>query len=335
MFALNVDGHLNKINPPGHNHKKIISGRWTGLDDFTFSNSQIEEILGALNFEKSSCPHCGSRNFVKHGRTSLGRQRYRCRECRKTFSETTGTPFMYSKKALKTWAGYLFCMSGRLTLRSISKLLGMKLSTAFSWRHKILSVAETKTDTLLTETIEVNEFWLKENFKGCRKINPQFRDTEKRYVILMLSCSDSQGNILLRAAARKGLRKLDYNEISAILSPVINRCKTLVTTSNLFYISFAKKSKLRLCMPYSASYRLGGFSLKNAEIQARGFKGFLKRFRSVASKYLSHYMNWYRIMLNRSGSLPAEIMDMLSCRGRRLRVHELMKVQFDGTLAEA
>ena len=239
---------------------------------------------------------------------------------------------MYSKKTFKTWAEYLFCMGGGLTLRQISKTLGMNLSTAFSWRHKILSVAVTKTDTVLTETIEVNEFWLKENFKGCRKINPYFRNAENRYLILMLSCRDSQGNILMRTAARKGLRKLDYTEISDILSPVIKHCKTLVTTSNLFYIPFAKKKKLRLCMPYSASYRRPGFSLKNAEIQTWGFKGFLKRFRSVASKYLSHYMNWYRIMLNRSGSLPAEIMDMLSCRVRRLRIHELKKVQFDGTL---
>lgn len=223
------------------------------MEDFNFSGKEIEGMLGSLSFEKSSCPRCGSRCFVRHGRTGLGRQRYRCRECGKTFSETTGTPFMYSKKTLKTWAGYLFCMKGRLTLRSISKLLGMNLSTAFSWRHKILSVAETKTDTMLTETIEVNEFWLKENFKGCRRINPHFRDPQKRCVILMLSCRDSQGNILLRAVARKGFRKLDYEEISGVLSPVINRCKTLVTTSNLFYIAYAKKNMLRLSMPYSPS----------------------------------------------------------------------------------
>ena len=223
-------------------------------------------------------------------------------------------------------------MGGGLTLRQISKALGMNLSTAFSWRHKILSVAVTRTDTVLTETIEVNEFWLKENFKGCRRINPYFRDAENRYLILMLSCRDSQGNILMRTAARKGLRKLDCTEISDILSPVIKQCKTLVTTSNLFYIPFAKKNKLRLCMPYSASYRRPGFSLRNAEIQTWGFKGFLKRFRSVASKYLSHYMNWYRIMLNRSGSLPAEIIGMLSSRPRGLRVHEFKNVQFDGTL---
>jgi len=304
------------------------------LADLIVDGDQLDGVLGSLNFEKTSCPHCGSVYFVRYGRTRIGRQRYSCRECRKTFSETTGTPFMYSKKTLRTWAGYLFCMGGGLTLRQISKALGMNLSTAFSWRHKILSVAVTKTDTVLTETIEVNEFWLKENFKGCRRINPHFRDAENRCPILMLSCRDSQGNIMLRAATRKGLRKLEYADISDILGPVIKRCKMLVTTSNLSYVSFAKKKHLRLCMPYSASYRRPGFSLRNAEIQARGFKGFLKRFRSVASKYLSHYMNWYRIMLNRSGSLTAEIMDMLSSRPRMLTVYDLKNVQFDGTLRQ-
>lgn len=239
---------------------------------------------------------------------------------------------MYSKKPLKTWADYLFCMEGRLTLRSISKHLEMNLSTAFAWRHKILSVSETMTDKVLTETVEVNEFCLVENFKGCRKIPPHYHSVQnKRRMILFLSCKDSQDNILFRTAARKGSRKLEYKDISDILSPVLRKCKTLVTTSNLPYISFAKKNKVRLCMPYSANYRLPGFTLKNAEIQSRGFCGFLKPFRSVASKYLSHYVNWYRLMLKRNGSLSAEIMDMLSCRGRKLRVIEFDMVQFDGT----
>jgi len=239
---------------------------------------------------------------------------------------------MYSKKNLATWASYLFCMEGGLTLRSMAKLLGMNLSTAFSWRHKILSVTKTKSDKILTETIEVDEFWLKENFKGCRSINPRFRDIENRYLIILLSCRDSQGNVFFRTAARKGLRKLHKNEISDILSPVIRRCKTLVSSRNLAYAFFAKQERLRFCMPSSASYRVEGFTLENAASQTRGFLKFLKGFRSVASKYLSHYVNWYRILMNESCSLPAQIMDMLSfCRGR-LRTNEFSKVQFDGSL---
>ena len=297
-----------------------------GLVHDLFSGTQIEGVLSFLKFEKSSCPHCGSGGFIKHGRTGLGRQRYRCRECSRTFSETTGTPFMYSKKKLAVWAGYLHCMEGGLTLRGISKLLGMNLSTAFSWRHKILSVAETKTDNVLTETIEVDEFWLKENFKGSRSINPYLRNVENRNLIILLSCRDSLGNILMKTAARKGVRKLHKNEISDILSPVIRRCKRFVSSRNLAYAFFAKQERLKFCMPASASYHVEGFTLENAVNQTRGFLKFLKGFRSVASKYLSHYVNWYRIMMNEGCSLPAQIMEMLSCRWRKLRVHEFRKV---------
>jgi len=241
---------------------------------------------------------------------------------------------MYSKKKLETWAIYLFCMESGLTLRATAKFLGMNLSTAFSWRHKILSSAKTKTDNILTETIEVDEFWLKENFKGCRSIDPRFRDIENRYLIILLSCSDSQGNILFRTAARKGLRKLHKNEISDILRPVIRRCKTFVSSRNLAYAFFAKQERLRFCMPSSASYRLEGFTLENAARQTRGFLKFLKGFRSVASKYLSHYVNWYRILMNDSCSLAAQISGMLSFCGRLLRAHEFCRVKFDGSLEQ-
>jgi transposase-like protein len=305
-----------------------------GLDCFKFCKEQLAEVLGFLNFEKSSCPHCGSGNFVKYGKTSLGRQCYHCRECGRTFSETTGTTFVYSKKAPLTWARYLFCMEGRLTLRNISKLLDMSISTAFAWRHKVLSAAETKTDTVLTETVEVDEFWLKENFKGSRSIHPCFRDVENRHLIILLSCRDSQGNILFKTAARKGLRKLHKGEISDILCPVLKRCRTLVSSRNLAFVYFAKQEKLRFSMPASLGYRLEGLTLKNAEIQKRGFLGFLKGFRSVASKYISHYVNWFRIILKKNNSLPAEIADMISLRERKLRVLDFSKVKFDGTLKE-
>lgn len=302
------------------------------MKDFIIDDDQLAGVLGSLDFTKSSCPHCGSRNFVRNGRTGLGRQRYLCRNCRRTFSETTGTPFMYSKKTPRVWASYLFCMEGGLTLREISKILRINLSTAFSWRHKILSVADTKTDTVLAEKIEVNEFWLKENFKGCRKINPLFYDIKMRQLIILLSCRDSQGNILLRVAARKGVRALYKNEIEEVFSPLVKKGSTLVTSRNMAYSLFAKHNRLKFSMPQCATFYIDGLTIENAVAQSRGFLKFLRGFRSVASKYLSHYVNLYRLMLNEDSSLPAVIMGMLSTRVRRLRAYEFKKVQFDGTL---
>lgn len=299
-----------------------------------FSRKQLAEVLGYLNLEKTSCPHCGSGDFLKHGKTGLGRQRYRCRECRRTFSETTGTPFMYSKKKPVTWASYLLCMEGGLTLRKISKLLKMNLSTAFSWRHKILSASGTMIDNILTENIEVSEFSLRENFKGSRSINPHFFYGKKRRMIVLLSCCDSQGNTLMKTAARKYGRNLVYEEISATLAPFINSCKTFVSSRNLAFASFARQQGSAYCMPYSRKYCLEDFTLKNAEKHSRGFKDFLKGFRSVASKYLTHYASWYRLSLKISTGLPAEIMGRLSSCMWRLRVSEFKKVQFDGTLRQ-
>jgi len=39
------------------------------MDDFKFSSKITEGMLGMLNFEKSSCPLCGS--FIKHGKRML------------------------------------------------------------------------------------------------------------------------------------------------------------------------------------------------------------------------------------------------------------------------
>jgi len=37
------------------------------------------------------CPHCASEHVIRHGQAN-GLQRYRCRECSKTFNAVTGTP---------------------------------------------------------------------------------------------------------------------------------------------------------------------------------------------------------------------------------------------------
>ncbi|WP_456298072.1 transposase [Alkaliphilus pronyensis] len=44
------------------------------------------------------CSHCKSLVVIKNGNIK-DKQRYRCKECTKTFSDTTLTPFAYSKKA--------------------------------------------------------------------------------------------------------------------------------------------------------------------------------------------------------------------------------------------
>ena len=68
-------------------------------------NSNQNEILNEELFSKhlfsktqiSHCPNCESIEFTKYGKFN-NHQRYLCKECHRTFCETTNTPRYYSKK---------------------------------------------------------------------------------------------------------------------------------------------------------------------------------------------------------------------------------------------
>ncbi|WP_243975142.1 transposase-like zinc-binding domain-containing protein [Vibrio natriegens] len=93
------------------------------------------DIVGKVIAEReqvvSDCPHCHSMEFVKHGVTAKGIQRYRCKGCKKTFCSLTGTPLLKMRKEDK-WLAYVALMWDGVSLRKIARHLKINLRTAFS-----------------------------------------------------------------------------------------------------------------------------------------------------------------------------------------------------------
>lgn len=87
------------------------------------------------------CPHCGSTHFVKNG-TKNGSQRYLCRECKKSFVESSGTVLFHTQKDLSVWKKYVHCMIEKYPLIKCAKICGIGKNTAFIWRHKILDALQ-------------------------------------------------------------------------------------------------------------------------------------------------------------------------------------------------
>jgi transposase-like protein len=93
-----------------------------------------------LDNKHGRCPYCGSFKYNKFG-TDKGSRRYRCKECKRTFTEYTGT--WLSKLHKKELTGeYIKLMSQEKSLDKIKVELGINKKTAFDWRHKILSGIE-------------------------------------------------------------------------------------------------------------------------------------------------------------------------------------------------
>lgn len=95
----------------------LFNNLLNSLDSLT--EAQITELMSRLEVKRSgqenlqnnqglvqdgtkiiACPHCGSVSIKKHDKPR-GKQRYRCKDCGKVFSKTTGTLHHHSK--LSAW----------------------------------------------------------------------------------------------------------------------------------------------------------------------------------------------------------------------------------------
>ena len=97
------------------------------------------------------CGKCGSMNSVKAG-YNHGKQRYKCKECGRQFTQTE------DKNATKrAFALYLYVVG--LSMNAIARMVGVEPSTVLYWiRNFALKLYEKPTPEGAV-TVELDEMW--------------------------------------------------------------------------------------------------------------------------------------------------------------------------------
>ena len=85
------------------------------------------------------CPICGSIKIIKNG-TKNDRQRYKCKDCAKTFGDTIGTVTFRSKLSIAKLIELIKLTLQGESCRTIAKELGINKQTVLHNRHRICSV---------------------------------------------------------------------------------------------------------------------------------------------------------------------------------------------------
>ena len=85
------------------------------------------------------CPICGSIKIIKNG-TKNGRQRYKCKDCARTFGDTIGTVVFRSKLSVAKLIELIKLTLQGESCRTIAKELGINKQTVLHNRHRICSV---------------------------------------------------------------------------------------------------------------------------------------------------------------------------------------------------
>lgn len=99
------------------------------------SEALLEERVG----EQRHCPECGSLSFQRCGHTRAGARRWRCGDCRRTFTSATGTFLERVRKRDAMLAVAEDMMPPRpRPCRVLAEELGVHRMTVWNWRMRLM-----------------------------------------------------------------------------------------------------------------------------------------------------------------------------------------------------
>ena len=269
--------------------------------------------------EKPCCPHCKSSHVSQNGKTSSGYQRFLCVDCRKTFGEKVRPVWVGSHYPKKVWLEYIRLMNMGASIRTIAEALKINPTTAFFWRHKILTaLKDGKSDAVLEEHTQADETFTLLSTKGNKNAysnlhmgDPVFRESDYRS-IRKSGHRHARGSGSSTRGLNQGLVCTPFaiggNGIcwgkpsnmgaptSAALDSVYARhlgeSVILVTDASTAARKYAEDKELPIIQLKSKTEsRQGKYNLQKVNNLHSSFKQDLRGYNSVSTIYLENYAN--------------------------------------------
>ncbi len=271
------------------------------------SIEKVEQTVDSLE----SCPHCNSQQLHKWGmRDNL--QRYRCKECHKTFNVLTGTP-LARLRYKEVWMKFTQDLIDGVSIRNSAEHCGVNKNTTFRWRHRMLNNAKINTAKYLNGIVEFDETYFFDSHKGERNLNrkPRHRggSANKRGVsseqIAVLVARDRNGHTMDAI-----LFKSNKETLAEVMLPVVDEDALLCSDSKPSYKAFAKKYHLTLETINASTKEYARnitYHIQNVNAYDSRLKGWMKHFNGVSTKYLESYLGWMRL-LDREKSITPELL---------------------------
>jgi transposase-like protein len=264
--------------------------------------SASDEALDIVNDRAMRChlcPNCQSARAWRWGVKS-GVQRFRCKDCGRTYNALTGTPLARLKRR-DAWLAYCDVMIQGLSVRKAASAVHVHKNTAFRWRHRMLTAPSQVYDVEMNGIVEADETYFLESFKGSRAMQRPARkrggSASKRGVskeqIAVLVVRDRQGRHFDQI-----LPAVDKATLGVLLPQLLSNESVLCTDGAHVYKSVAKS----LGIPHE-SLRFGThgrvkeqvFHVQHVNAYDSRLKLWMKRFGGVATKYLANYLGWRRL----------------------------------------
>lgn len=274
------------------------------------SSQSLDSFVAEERFANGRvCPLCGGTHIRRHGHQKNGKQRYLCMECHKTFQATTNSIVAHARKELSVFIKNCDCMARRMPLRETAAVCGVHLTTAFTWRHKILDALRAMSDDVVLDGIaEADETYFTVSYKGNHKKSRNFDMPRKAHErggethtrglstekVCVASAVNRTGHSFAQVAclgAPKAVR------LSDVLGNHFERQAVLCTDKTTAYRQIVKDKDLRH-FKIDGQKTIGGiYHIQHINNYHSQLKAFINGcFKDVSTKYLNNYLVWYNLV---------------------------------------
>jgi transposase-like protein len=262
----------------------------------------LERILSARAATGQSCVRCGSDRVIGWG-SAHGLPRFRCKDCRRTYNPLTGTSLARLKKRSR-WGRHSESLRRGEVLREVAGACGVHISTAHRWRHRFLA-ATLYQGAEVNGIVEVDETWVSRSAKGQTGVRRSWGRLARRRAsdqgvrgrspeqIFVVVARDRSGNTWDGVVDQVSTR-----DLIGVLSNHIAKDSVLCSDGWQVYRRAAAKLEVKyeVLNGRAKERRRGPFHLQNVNNYHGRWKGWMHRFRGVASSYLPNYVAWFRHM---------------------------------------
>jgi transposase-like protein len=287
---------------------KLTSLQKQALMNALRATDDAAQVVQALEARELACPHCHSERIVRNGHAS-GLQRYKCRDCARTFNTLTATPLARLRHKEK-WERQADVLRQGLSVHQAAGALAVAPSTAFRWRHRFLQLPQNLKAQALQGVIEADETYFLRSHKGqrvgARKARHRGGSAAKR------GLSEEQEPVLV-ARDRSGatadfiLERSDKAHTAEALARVLTTDAVLCTDGGAALAAAARQLGVEHhALNISKGPRVqGAWHIQNVNAYHGRLKTWMRCFKGVASSYLASYLGWFRA-LDRSAQTPGK-----------------------------
>ncbi len=280
--------------------------------DINFVSVDLE-----TNFNEIKCPHCKKSNIKRWGKRS-DLQRYKCKECGKTFNSLTGTPLANLRKKGK-WLDFSKCLIDGISVRKAAELCKVHKNTSFRWRHRFLTNLNSIKSNCLNGIVEADDIYFMESEKGNKQLSRKprkrgIKDKKDNEEVCVVICRDRNKN-----THDKLFKRLNYLDLSIEFDKIISKDSLLCSTNKSAYRNYTQQNSIRhasLDELKAEETEKDIVHLKNVHTYESNLHSWMYRFHGVATKYLNNYLSWFRGLDEFGNTItPSNILIRAKCGG--------------------